>query len=439
MMVIHGYRFDETQWKTLGGNGQCVTAEKGGRKYFIKRLSKPKYPASKNFTGEFKQAKIRECEQWMAQRQAILKALPGTGTGNIVKPIEYFLEGSSYYEIAYCVDVANIPYTEIWKLSKKDKALLMLTIAKSLSQVHEKGIVHGDLDPGNILISRSPDGNLITKIIDFTDAFFETNPPESIMSKEAWWSPEVALYSKNPEGYRHLISCKADVFSLGLIFHQYCTEGGKFPKHAGDYPWMGFLDNGKLTMDSKIEPEFQELIASMLALEPNDRPTMNVICEKLQPIVRPMRPKPPTPPTPPIVKSAPPKPSAPPTPPVACPYMPGPGKNGKGASVIAVEALSNPKKVKAIFNDGTEQIYDVSNALAQKYIVKPAPPKPSVPPTPPIACPYKPGPGKNGKGASVTAVEALINPKKVRVTFSDGTKQIYDVWNALAEKYIVKT
>lgn len=356
MALIHGYRFDESQWKTLGGNGQCVTAEKGGRRYFIKRLNKPKYPVSNNFTGEFKQAKIRECNQWLAQRQAILRALPGTGNGNIVKPIEYFLEGACYYEIAYCVDVTNIPYTDIWKLSKQDKARLMLTIAKSLSDVHQNGIVHGDLDPGNILISRSTGGNLITKIIDFTDAFFESNPPESIMSKDAWWSPEVAFYSRNPAKYRELISCKADVFSLGLIFHQYCTKGGEFPKHTGDYPWMGFLNNGKLTVDSTIDSEFKTLIASMLALDPDDRPSMKEVSNALKDIVN--------------GKVEPPVPYKPSVPPAKCPYKPDPQKNGKGASVTAVES-PNPKKVRVTFSDGTTQIYDVGLALNLKYIVRP--------------------------------------------------------------------
>lgn len=349
MMVIHGYRFDENQWKTLGGNGQCVTAEKGGKKFFIKRLNKPKYPVSDSFTGEFKQAKVRECNEWLSRRQAIQKALPGTGTGNIIKPIEYFREGPCYFEIAHCVDIASIPYTEIWNIKKRDKALMMLTIATSLSEVHKKGIVHGDLDPGNILISKSAGGNLITKIIDFTDAFFETDPPASIMSKDAWWSPEVAFYSKYPEKYRKMISCKADVFSLGLIFHQYCTKGGEFPRHSGDYPWQGFIGGGKLVMDSRIEPEFRTLIASMLALEPSERPAMEKVCDVLRNIVNP-KPAPITQTPPPAL------------------YKPGIGKNARGASVTAVETLSNPKKVRVSFMDGSKQIYDVALAKAQKYI-----------------------------------------------------------------------
>lgn len=34
METLHGYAFDETQWKCLGGNGQCVAARKDSRDFF---------------------------------------------------------------------------------------------------------------------------------------------------------------------------------------------------------------------------------------------------------------------------------------------------------------------------------------------------------------------------------------------------------------------
>lgn len=284
MQILHGYKLDEKQWKSLGGNGQCVIATKGDKQYFIKRLNKPKYPESDYFTDDFKQQKINECQEWLQTRKAIADTLPGTGSGNIIKPLEYFREKSCFYEVTNVVDVTSIPHTDIWKLPKDDKVRMMITITKSLSDIHKAGIVHGDLDPGNILISKSTAGKLITKIIDFTDAFFADDPPEFIMSKDAWWSPEVALYSKTkerPNPVRKYISCQSDVYSLGLIFHQYCTEGGTFPEHTEDYTWQALAKGKSLTIDSNIEPELGELIRSMLNIEPEDRPSMEEIHQKL--------------------------------------------------------------------------------------------------------------------------------------------------------------
>ena len=374
-MVLHGYSFDETQWKSLGGNGQCVTASKGGKQYFIKRLNKPKYPESSNFSGDFKKAKIAECDVWLRRRKAIAAALPGTGSGNIIKPVEYFREGPCFYEITNLVDITSIPYTEIWKVSKQDRARMMMTIAMALSEIHKAGIVHGDLDPGNILISKSPAGHLITKIIDFTDGFFEKDPPESIMSKDAWWSPEVALYSKahdeHPNPYRSYISCKADVFSLGLIFHQYCTKGGKFPNHKGDYPWQGFAGGGKLTIDSTIEPEFQTLISSMLEFEPDKRPSMDDIHKTLKSIAlgeTSSRDRIKTQPV--ITGGGHTPPSAPPSTPTG-EVVPGPNKTRSGAGVTSAKLNErNPRKVELVFDDGKKQIMDLALALAQGLIKK---------------------------------------------------------------------
>lgn len=300
MQTLHGYTLDETQWKAKGGGGQCNTAKKDGKEYFIKRLTFPRYPDSDNFKGSFKQKKIDICNEWFRGRQEIIRAIPGSGTGTTVKPIEYFREGPCYYEVANMIDVTSIPYEEIYKESKEDKARIMLTVAMSLSDLHKKGIVHGDLDPGNILISRvAGSKNLVTKLIDFSDSFFENDPPETIMSKDFWWSPEVALYSKaaaagtSPNPYKKYISCKADVFSLGIVFHQYCTKGGKPPICTKNQPWQEFNTGKTPQIDSAIEPEFRALIADMLECEPSKRPAMAEVHKRLLLILKPgMKPTP---------------------------------------------------------------------------------------------------------------------------------------------------
>ena len=294
MQTLHGYTLDETQWKAKGGGGQCNTAKKDGKEYFIKRLAFPRYPDSDNFKGSFKQKKIDICNEWFRRRQEIIRAIPGSGTGTTVKPIEYFREGPCYYEVANMIDVTSIPYDEIYKESKEDKARIMLTVAMSLSDLHKKGIVHGDLDPGNILISRvAGSKNLVTKLIDFTDSFFENDPPETIMSKDFWWSPEVALYSKaaaagtSPNPCKKYISCKADVFSLGIVFHQYCTKGGKPPICTKNQPWQEFNAGKAPQIDSSIEPEFRALIADMLECKPSKRPAMADVHKRLLQILKP--------------------------------------------------------------------------------------------------------------------------------------------------------
>lgn len=380
METIHGYVLDETQWKVEGGNGKCNVATKGGKEYFIKQLLQPKYPESEDFKGEFKKEKIKECNDWLQRRKEIMNALPGDGTGNLVKPIEYFREGPIFYEVAHRVKVETIPFDQIWKESKADKALIMLTVASSLADVHRAGVVHGDLDPGNILISRTLGGKLVTKLIDFTDVFFEKDPPKRIMSKDFWWSPEVALYSSvdnernAPNPYRKYLSCKADVFSLGIIFHQYCVKGGKGPICTELQPWREIQKGKSPRIASEVEPEFKELIASMLEVEPDSRPSMAEVHKRLK-----------------AIRSGDSgsgggagggTDSGPDDRIVAEPDVTsrtvtlgesipvGKGKRSDGSYVTSASLLSNPKKVKVFFSNGKEQILDLALAIHLEYVKK---------------------------------------------------------------------
>lgn len=376
MQTLHGYTLDETQWKAKGGGGQCNVATKGGKEYFVKRLTKPRYPESDKFTGAFRQQKIEECDTWLRRRKEIVKALPGNGTGTLIKPIEYFRDGPCFYEIANMVDVTSIPFDQIWKESKLDKARIMLTVAMSLADVHKVGVVHGDLDPGNILISRAAGGNLVTKLIDFTDSFFEQDPPDVIMSKDFWWSPEVALYSKvseqKPNPYRQYISCKADVFSLGIVFHQYCSKGGKAPICTKPQPWQEFQIGKKPQIDPEIEPEFKELIASMLEVEPDSRPSMADVHKTLlhrkaeieakQKAEEDARRRPEEDVRRKVEIDRRRVPAADTT-----SISAGEGKSSNGSHVTAA-LLLNPRKVKVCFSDGKEQIMDLKLAIRQGYV-----------------------------------------------------------------------
>ena len=399
MQVLHGYSIDENSWKAKGGGGQVNIATKGGKKYFIKRLTKPRYPESDKFSGEFKKLKIAECDAWIRERKAIINALPGNGSGTLIKPIEYFRDGPCFYEVANMVDVTNIPYDQIWKETKQDKARIMLTVAMSLADVHKANIVHADLDPGNILISRSAGGNLVTKLIDFTDSFFADRPPETIMSKDFWWSPEVALYSKasdqKPNPYAQYISTKADVFSLGIVFHQYCSKDGKPPICKCAQPWQEFQTGKAPQIDPKIEPEFRDLIASMLEVEPDKRPSMMEVHQQLLGILK-----------------------------------------GQPA---AQKKEEQPQQILNIIKPASRVEKPV-----QKPMQKPVPtpvPKPAQKPSPGLtsqAKNLKPGDGKNSSGYKVSSVEQL-NPRKVRIRFANGKEQIMDIKLAMIQHYVTES
>ena len=278
MQTLHGYTLDETQWK---GNltGQYNIATKSGKKYYIKRLASPRYPDSDNFKGEIKQRKIEICNEWFKRRQEIISAIPGSGSGTIAKPVEYFREGSYYYKVEYMIDATQIPYDEIYKEPKDVRVRIMLTTALALSDLHKKSIVHGDLRPENVVIYRVPENrNPVVKLIGLENAFFENKIPEVIPSEVAWQSPEVINYNQAvakeifPNPYQQIISSKLDVYSLGLFFYQFCA--GVPPVFETNSSCQEWCEDRIIKMDSKIEPELYGVIEDMLNNDPSKRPSI---------------------------------------------------------------------------------------------------------------------------------------------------------------------
>ena len=365
-MIINGYVLENVDWKTRGGGGQCNTATKNGELFFIKRLLAPKYPVSDKFDESFRRLKIKECEDWLKTRNKIIKVLPGTGSGNLVKPIEYFRDGPVYYEVSKYIDPAGLEVRNIHNESKIDLARLMLTISKTVSDVHAAGIIHADLDSGNIIITKTTGGKLICKVIDFTDSFFEDSIPDEIKSKEYWWSPEMALFTQGmrqkPNPFKKLITTKTDVFSLGIVFHQYCSPKGEGPICDTLQPWMSYQRKKAPRVDPSIDKDFARIIEKMIRCEPSERPTMAEVHRELYEIVNGKGPieeryhqeqnK--------IDKDAHKKG-------LDNPYVPSDHLNGKGDHVTDITVI-NQKKVKLHFSDSTTQIMDIRVALSIGYI-----------------------------------------------------------------------
>ena len=115
---------------------------------------------------------------------------------------------------------------------------IAIQIAKGLSKAHEKGIIHRDVKPGNILITR--DGQ--AKIIDFGLAKLkgQTNVTKEgvTLGTVAYMSPEQARGGK--------IDHRTDIWSFGVIFSEMLT---------GDLPFNGEFEQAVIYSILNEEPE----------------------------------------------------------------------------------------------------------------------------------------------------------------------------------------
>ncbi|MDA2926146.1 protein kinase [Acidobacteria bacterium AH-259-G07] len=89
---------------------------------------------------------------------------------------------------------------------------LIIQTSDGLHYAHHKGIVHRDIKPGNIRLSR--DGR--AKILDFGIALIESSEitrPGTVMGAPYYMSPELVKGARDVDG-------RSDVFSLGVVLYE---------------------------------------------------------------------------------------------------------------------------------------------------------------------------------------------------------------------------
>jgi serine/threonine-protein kinase len=106
----------------------------------------------------------------------------------------------------------------------------VLQAAAGLAEAHALGIVHRDVKPSNLFLSRLPNGRSIVKVLDFGIAkqtahsgATELTHTFSVLGSAPYMSPEQVRAAKN-------VDARTDVWSLGAVLFQLLT--GRVPFEA---------------------------------------------------------------------------------------------------------------------------------------------------------------------------------------------------------------
>jgi eukaryotic-like serine/threonine-protein kinase len=278
--VINGYTILEDFRVVGAGLSKWTFAAKDGREYFIKEFLSPTYPDERApGSAQTKMRKRQRCAAFERHHRRINEALAevsGVG-GNLIVTLAFFRWGAKYYKVTEKVEVAGLEPVDVAALPFPDQLVLLKTVAHSLRILHDRGIVHGDLKPSNVLIKRTELG-YTTKLIDFDSAYLtgEPPPPGEIVGTMNYYSPELVGYIQETGTAAHQLTQKADIFALGLIYAELLI--GALPAFdAGTHQYAGVAARAGEVLrlpPTTLPTSLVELADRMLLADPGARPSI---------------------------------------------------------------------------------------------------------------------------------------------------------------------
>lgn len=300
-MTIHGYEI-VSDWKN-SYCGKVAVAVKGGKRYCLKKYMTYVAPFDDGVldTKTFLHNK-KAFEDFVATRKANNARLRSiSGFDNVIPvPCEEFVDGHYYMEVSKLIEnivsMAELRFV-LDAMPFESKRLLMKIITSGLVGLHSIGIVHGDLSIENVVVYQGTMGNYAAKLTGFSSYFSVGTIPDDFFAVSEYQSPELAKYSLTEEENKEMgegITEKSDIFSLGLLFHFFLvgdlpepvslTEKLQRRKDQGKriYPWLALNHGGQLQISDQIQNDkIRLLIADMLKVDPNDRPSAKAVFKRL--------------------------------------------------------------------------------------------------------------------------------------------------------------
>ncbi len=134
-------------------------------------------------------------------------------------------DGSPYFTLEYVEGEPIDKYCDSHTLTIDERLKLFTKVCSAVHYAHQNLVIHRDLKPGNILITK--DGNV--KLLDFGIAkvFTEDDKTEMTMMTRTGLFVMTPEYAAPEQIKGETVTTATDVYSLGLILYQLLT--GSFP------------------------------------------------------------------------------------------------------------------------------------------------------------------------------------------------------------------
>jgi len=200
---------------------------------------------------------------------------------NIVQVFDIGHADDTYFIVMEFVDGVDLKAIMEWRrrigrrLTIGQTIYMIMEVCKGLAYAHDLvhpetgerlGIVHRDVSPANVLISRNGEIKLADFGLAKAASQVESTDPGVVKGKMSYLSPEAARGEN--------VDQRADIFSVGILLYEMLTSKRLFYGDT-DYQTVELVRNAKIppiaTQNPEVEPEFEEICRKALARRTEDR------------------------------------------------------------------------------------------------------------------------------------------------------------------------
>ncbi len=205
---------------------------------------------------------------------------------NVVRVFEHNNEGTTHFIAMELIEGESLEtLVETRRLNLESSVQVLKQVADALRYVHKQGIIHRDIKPGNIMVTRNalktdPGNGLepgMVKLMDFGIAagrvLTRLTMTGARVGTPVYMSPEQARGNR--------IDHRTDIYSLGLVLYEMTTGQTAF---KGGYEAVVQAQifqtpTPPRQINLEVPAKLNDLVMRMIEKDPEKRPTLNEVIE----------------------------------------------------------------------------------------------------------------------------------------------------------------
>ncbi len=196
---------------------------------------------------------------------------------NICRILDFGTDEEGGYAAMEFVNGETLDLTAGRHVSLPEFAAIAEQLLDAVAYAHERGIIHGDLKPSNVIIDWLPGARFRVKLLDFGLSRFHS-PGSRQFFNELTQTTRGSIYFMAPEQFEDQpIDARTDIYALGCLFYYLLTQKHPFEgatnREVVENHLLHKLAHSLADLRPDVPPPVVQWIGWMMNRDPQYRPT----------------------------------------------------------------------------------------------------------------------------------------------------------------------